>query len=126
MKSLLLDTNALVFYSDNSPRFGPKTKRLLASDVNLLYSPLSLFELNWKAKHNPRFKHSITSERLKELGFREAKVDSAVCEGLRGLQSDDPFDHLLVNQASVIGVQFLTSDTKILGSGLDFVVDLTD
>jgi PIN domain nuclease of toxin-antitoxin system len=126
MRSLLLDSNALVFYSDNSPRIGPKTRRLLASDIDLIYSPLSIFELNWKAKHNPKFRHGITTTRLQQLGFRESKVDSSVCESKLWVDSKDPFDNLLVGHAALIGAQFLTSDSKILGSGFDFVVDLTD
>jgi PIN domain nuclease of toxin-antitoxin system len=51
--------------------------------------------------------------------------DAAV-EKVPVLVSKDPFDLLLVAQASSRRMQFLTADMQILRSELDFVWDVTD
>ncbi|MDN5796628.1 MAG: hypothetical protein L0H79_12845 [Intrasporangium sp.] len=39
------------------------------------------------------------------------------------LAHHDPFDRMLLAQASAEGMRFLTSDAVLLGLGLDWVVD---
>jgi PIN domain nuclease of toxin-antitoxin system len=51
--------------------------------------------------------------------------DAAV-EKVPVLVSKDPFDLLLVAQASSRSMQFLTADMQILRSELSFVWDVTD
>jgi PIN domain nuclease of toxin-antitoxin system len=65
-------------------------------------------------------------EELSFLGIDELQVDSKVAENLLDLETSDPFDLALVAQAKQRGMLFLTSDQRILNSGLTFVRDLTD
>jgi PIN domain nuclease of toxin-antitoxin system len=125
MKSLLLDTNALLFYLTQSKRVGRKTQKLLDSS-NLFYSSISLFELKFKNLRSPSFRSIVTSENLKALGFSPLQFDDSASEHLVAIDTFDPIDTMLVAQAKSRGMMFLTSDQRILGANLDFVLDLTD
>jgi PIN domain nuclease of toxin-antitoxin system len=125
MKSLLLDLNALLFYLTQSKRVGRKTQKLLDSS-NLFYSSISLFELKFKNLRSPSFRSIVTSENLKALGFSPLQFDDSASEHLVAIDTFDPIDTMLVAQAKSRGMMFLTSDQKILGANLDFVLDLTD
>jgi PIN domain nuclease of toxin-antitoxin system len=125
MKSLLLDLNALLFYLTQSKRVGRKTQKLLDSS-NLFYSSISLFELKFKNLRSPSFRSIVTSENLKALGFSPLQFDDSASEHLVAIETFDPIDTMLVAQAKSRGMMFLTSDQKILGANLDFVLDLTD
>ncbi len=125
MKSLLLDTNALLFYLTQSKRVGRKTQKLLDSS-NLFYSSISLFEIKFKNLRSPSFRSVVTSENLKALGFSPLQFDDSASEHLVAIDTFDPIDTMLVAQAKSRGMMFLTSDQKILGANLDFVLDLTD
>jgi PIN domain nuclease of toxin-antitoxin system len=124
VQNVLLDTNALVFYVSGSNRFGRKSIRLLDRS-NLFFSPLSLIELKLKAKQG-KYVGSISAGDLEEIGLNEIPLDSEVAENLPTLATADPFDAMLVAQAKTAGYNFMTSDFRILESGFDFVVDLTD
>ncbi len=124
MKNLLLDTNVLIAYSLNSKKLGKKTRALL-NQGNLFYSPLSLFELKIKESRIKNFRSPISSQILKSLGMDALHFDAAV-EKVPVLVSKDPFDLLLVAQASSRSMQFLTADMQILRSELGFVWDVTD
>lgn len=125
MKSLLLDTNALHFYVTQSKRVGRQTIKLLDSS-NLFYSSISLFELKFKHLRLPSFRSLITAENLKALGFSPLHFDDSAYEHLVSIGTFDPIDTMLVAQAKSRGMLFLTSDQKILGANLDFVLDLSD
>ena len=124
MQNVLLDTNALVFYVSGSPRFGRKSIKVLDS-WNLFYSPLSLIELRLKAEKG-KFRGAVRSEDLKELGLNELTVSSGVEDHLVSLSTSDPFDRMLVAQAKAAGFSFMTSDSRILDSELEFSLDLAD
>jgi PIN domain nuclease of toxin-antitoxin system len=63
---------------------------------------------------------------LKALGFSPLQFDDSASEHLVAIETFDPIDTMLVAQAKSRGMMFLTSDQKILGANLDFVLDLTD
>jgi len=124
VQNVLLDTNALVFYVSGSARFGKKSIRVL-DNWNLFYSPLSLVELRLKAEKG-RFQGALRSEDLSELGLNELTMSAGVEDHLVSLPTSDPFDRMLVAQAKSAGYNFMTSDSRILESKLDFVLDLSD
>ncbi len=125
MSQLLFDTNALIFYTTLDRRIGKKTIALL-NRSELFYSPLSLIELKLKNRRATRPSPDLQLEELSFLGIDELQVDSKVAENLLDLETSDPFDLALVAQAKHRGMLFLTSDQRILSSGLTFVRDLTD
>jgi PIN domain nuclease of toxin-antitoxin system len=125
LSQLLFDTKALIFYATLDRRIGKKTIALL-NRSELFYSPLSLIELKLKNRRATRPSPDLQLEELSFLGIDELQVDSKVAENLLDLETSDPFDLALVAQAKQRGMLFLTSDQRILSSGLTFVRDLTD
>jgi PIN domain nuclease of toxin-antitoxin system len=124
VQSVLLDTNALVFYLTAFDRFGRKSIRTL-DNSNLFFSPLSLIELKIKSL-NGRFKGSVTAKDLMALGMKELRIGSEVADDIVKLDTSDPFDLMLIAQSKSAGYSFMTSDSRILESKLDFVLDLSD
>jgi PIN domain nuclease of toxin-antitoxin system len=124
VQSVLLDTHALVFYLTDFDRFGRRSIRTL-DNANLFFSPLSLVELKIKAIKG-RFKGSVTSKDLLALGMKELRIGSEVANEIIKLETSDPFDLMLVAQSKSAGYSFMTSDSRILESKLDFVLDLSD
>jgi PIN domain nuclease of toxin-antitoxin system len=124
VQSVLLDTHALVFYLTSFDKFGRKSIRTL-DNSNLFFSPLSLVELKIKAL-NGRFKGSVTAKDLLALGMKELRIGSEVADEIIKLETSDPFDLMLVAQSKAAGYSFMTSDSRILESKLDFVLDLSD
>lgn len=125
MNQLLFDSNALIFYTTLDRRIGKKTIALL-NRSELFYSPLSLIELKLRNRKATKPSPELQLEELDSLGIDELKVDSGVAANLLDLETSDPFDLALVAQAKQRGMLFLTSDQRILNSGLTFVRDLTD
>ncbi len=124
MQNVLLDTNALVFYLTSFDRFGRKSIRTL-DNSNLFFSPLSLIELKIKAL-NGRFKGAVSAKDLVALGMKELRLGSEVADDIVKLDTSDPFDLMLIAQSKSAGYSFMTSDSRILESKLDFVLDLSD
>jgi len=124
VQNVLLDTNALVFYLTSFDRFGRKSIRTL-DNSNLFFSPLSLVELKIKAL-NGRFRGTVTAKDLIALGMKELRIGSEVANEIVKLDTSDPFDLMLIAQSKSAGYSFMTSDSRILESKLDFVLDLSD
>lgn len=124
MSNVLLDTNAVVEYAAASKRFGRKTIRLLNSS-QLFFSSISLAELRLKELKWPGFRSNLDRENLAKLGMSELTFEARDADHIINIETKDPFDILLVGQAKCRELQFVTADLRILGSELDFVVDLT-
>ena len=125
MSNLLLDSNAVVEYAAASSRFGKKTIRLLNSS-QLFFSSITLAELRLKELKWPGYRSNLTTERLAELGLIELPYEAKDAEPMVEIETNDPFDLILVAQAISRQMKFVTADLRILRSDLDFVVDLTD
>lgn len=58
--------------------------------------------------------------------MKELRIGSEVADEIIKLETSDPFDLILVAQSKSAGYSFMTSDSRILESKLDFVLDLSD
>jgi PIN domain nuclease of toxin-antitoxin system len=66
------------------------------------------------------------STRLISQGLMPLSITAEHAEAIRNfpqLVRHDPFDRLLVAQASCAGLRLLTTDQILLGVGRDFIVD---
>jgi PIN domain nuclease of toxin-antitoxin system len=64
--------------------------------------------------------------RLTEQGLVLLNITAEHAEGIRELPElarHDPFDRLLVAQASQAGLHLVTADRVLLGHGYDFIID---
>lgn len=122
---LLLDSHALLWILDDSPRLGPDSRQLIEDSPGTAYSAASLWELTIKHLSGridlgDRFVDTVRGSGLTELPVHSAHIAAL---GSVRLPHRDPFDRLLVAQARSEGMRFLTADAAILGTGLPFLVD---
>lgn len=116
---LLFDTHLLLWTVGNSPRL-PKAAIKLIDDIEneLFFSAMSLWEFAIKCQLNrddlgvnPR----LLRRSLLDNGYTELPVTSEHAIAIDALPPihKDPFDRLLVAQATVEGITLLTAD-KVL------------
>jgi PIN domain nuclease of toxin-antitoxin system len=124
---MLLDTNALIWALSAPKKFGRQFLRRFEGAGWAYYSPISIFELQLLSrKHRgPQVSKEITAM-LNEIGLVELSYNSgaAVAAADFGhLANTDPFDWMLIAQASSAGVDFYTTDQRLFNLGLKFVKD---
>jgi len=126
--AVLLDTNALVWFLIGSNDIGRQTKRRLQVEPDLLVSSLSFAELKMKEM---RKKIILPPDLLESLASLQVKVQSFSAShafelGRFGsLVDHDPFDRMILAQASAERSQLITADHRLLSLDLDFVLDAT-
>jgi PIN domain nuclease of toxin-antitoxin system len=117
---LLLDTHVLLWATMNSPKLAAPARRLLNDpDNELLFSAVSIWEIAIKNRlGRPHFmvdplvlRNGLLSSKYGELAI--TSVHGAATESLP-LLHHDPFDRLLIAQATSEGLVLLTSDKDIL------------
>lgn len=116
---LLLDTHLLLWAGLDSPRL-PRTARMLLEDTanTRYFSVASLWEIGIKrAQGQSDFQFDVRSVRsgLLSRAFREILINgehAAYAGGLPSLHKD-PFDRMLVAQATLEQVSLLTSDPTV-------------
>ena len=126
--AVLLDTNALVWFLVGSNDIGRQTKRRLQVEPDLHASSLSFAELKMKEM---RKKIILPPDLLESLASLQVKVQSFSAShafelGRFGsLVDHDPFDRMILAQASAERSQLITADHRLLSLDLDFVLDAT-
>jgi len=123
---LLLDTQAVLWLLDDSPRLGPVARQTIMSSSRVHVSAATVWELTIKSMLGKMTVPAELSRRLTEQCLLLLSVTAEHAEGVRAfpeLARHDPFDRLLVSQASQAGLQLLTADRVLLGLGRPFIVD---
>ena len=125
---VLLDTHVLLWWLQDSSRLRAPTRALMADPGSeLLWSAASTWELAIKAglgkvrlgRPLSQFvTEAIARQSLTPLPIHHAHA--AAVEGLPPLHRD-PFDRLLVAQATVEGVPLLTADPQLTAYGIECV-----
>ncbi len=123
---ILLDTNALIRLLTEDPPVGPSARRAIEHSNRIHYSAISITEVVVKqmiGRLPPQvdLRGEVERAGLTELPFRARHAEEV--ERFPALVRHDPFDRMLLAQASVEGMQFLTSDALLLGLGLEWVLD---
>lgn len=116
---LLLDTHLLLWAADNIERVPPGARALMSDPQNeLLFSVVSLWEIAIKSGLNrPDF--CIDARMLRrgliDNGYRELPIFSEHAVAIDTLPPihKDPFDRLLIAQATVEGILLLTDDATV-------------
>jgi PIN domain nuclease of toxin-antitoxin system len=116
---LLLDTHLLLWASERSSRLSRAARALLSDPANeLLFSVASIWEISIKhAKGLVTFqaKPGMVWEELLKHGYQELPVigkHAIAAETLPRIHKD-PFDRILVAQATVEAMTLLTSDATV-------------
>jgi PIN domain nuclease of toxin-antitoxin system len=117
---LLLDTNVLLFVMAGAARVEHLEDRIVSDDNEVYVSAASYWEVAIK---NGIGKLAIDVAQLRQAanasGFIELPVTGAHTEYLTGLPSihKDPFDRILVAQATAEPMRLLTTDAVLAGYG---------
>lgn len=117
---LLLDTHVLLWSLTDDPRISAIRKRLLAADNDVFFSVASLWEIAIKV--------SLGKLQADATAVRDAAIEGGFVElpilgqhtlhvGEMPWHHRDPFDRLLVAQASAEPMRLLTADEQLLVYG---------
>lgn len=123
---ILLDTHILLWAISNDARLSEKARKLIGNEENeIYYSIVSLWEVEIKRLSHPDVM-PLTAKQLVEYciqsGFQEILVKDKHIFALGSLKREkgapshkDPFDRILICQASIENMIFITHDSLILG-----------
>lgn len=123
---LLLDTHILLWTLADDVRLSEKARKLFENEENdLYYSIASIWEIQMKCLAHPGqmdFTAEQVSHYCKESGFYKLPVNEAHIFYLKELKHienapphKDPFDRIMVCQAAVENMLFVTHDHLIAG-----------
>jgi len=116
---LLLDTHVLLWAAGQPERLSAKARRILGEEQNLLlFSAASLWEIAIKRglrRKDFQVDPRLLRRGLLDNGYQELPILSQHVVAIEDLPAihKDPFDRLLVAQATVEGVTLLTVDPVI-------------
>jgi PIN domain nuclease of toxin-antitoxin system len=123
---LLLDSQALLWLLDDNPRLGRQARQAITSAQGVHVSAATVWELTIKTMLGKLSVPAGLSKRLTAQGLVLLSITAEHAEALRDfpeLTSHDPFDRLLVAQASRTGLRLLTADQVLLDLDRDFILD---
>ena len=116
---LLLDTQILLWAAGQPERLSAAARKLLSNKRNdLLFSAASLWEIAIKkslGREDFRIEPRLLRRGLLDNGYTELPVTSQHAVSIDGLPPlhKDPFDRLLVAQATSEGITLVTADAQV-------------
>ena len=124
--NLLLDTHIAVWALNDDPALSEKARALILDpDNTIYYSTVSVWEVLLKHQRHPEnipFDEAAFSEGCREAGFVPLGLADKHILAMHSLQRpenapahSDPFDRLLLAQAKVENLSFLTHDKRMPG-----------
>ncbi len=125
---LLLDSQALLWLLDDNPRLGPRARQAITSAQGVHVSAATVWELTIKTMLGKLSVPADLPARLTTQGLELLSITAKHAEAIRDfpeLTRHNPFDRLLVAQASHAGLRLLTADQVLLNLGRDFILDAT-
>ena len=116
---LLLDTHLLLWAAGQSDRLSPEARKFIENPANeLFFSAASLWEVVIKralGRDDFRVDSRVLRRGLMDNGYSELSVASDHVVAIEGLPPihKDPFDRVLIAQATVEGFTLLTTDSLV-------------
>ncbi len=123
---LLLDSQALLWLLDDNPRLGAHARHAIATAQGVHVSAATVWELTIKTTLGKLSVPADLTTRLPEQGLELLSITAEHAEAIRAfpeLSRHDPFDRLIVAQASCTGLRLLTADRVLLDLHRDFILD---
>lgn len=114
---ILLDTHIFLWFINNDPQLSPTAKTLLESDVDLVVSVASLWEIAIKVSIGkmtlPKPFEVFIPEQLQqnEIEILPIEVHHLTQVGKLPFYHKDPFDRLLISQSLTEGIPIVSVDT---------------
>ncbi|MGH3275510.1 MAG: type II toxin-antitoxin system VapC family toxin [Streptosporangiaceae bacterium] len=109
-----------------NPRLGHRARQAITSARGVHVSAATVWELTIKTMLGKLSVPADLSERLTAQGLELLSITAEHAEAVRDfpeLTRHDPFDRLLVAQASRAGLRLLTADEVLLNLRRDFILD---
>lgn len=124
--NILLDTHILLWVLSNDARLPEKARKLIENEKNeIFYSIISLWEVELKHLAHPDAMPVLAKELMEyciQSGFRMISIKESHIFAMENLRREkdsqphkDPFDRLLICQASTENMIFVTHDSLISG-----------
>ena len=116
---LLLDTHLLIWAAIGSDRLSAKARKLIEDPINELYfSAASLWEIaikNGMGRADFQVDAKVLRRALLDNGYKELPITGAHTVAIESLPPihKDPFDRILVAQATAEGITLLTTDVLV-------------
>ncbi|MCC2333787.1 type II toxin-antitoxin system VapC family toxin [Cellulomonas wangsupingiae] len=120
--TVLLDTHVVLWLLADDPRLGPRARDRLAAAGERLVSTASLWEIAIKVELGKLHVPDDLPTRITAAGLgwlEPGAVHTWAVRDVRGMPHRDPFDRLLLAQASVERVALMTADQALLDARLD-------
>jgi PIN domain nuclease of toxin-antitoxin system len=120
---LLLDTHAFIWWDDGKlPQ--PVVRRIQRAD-QVFVSAVSAWEIAIKAGLGKMIARASVADALEDYGFLELPVRAAHADALKSLPPlhRDPFDRMLVAQASSENLAIVSRDAVLTGYKVPIVWD---
>ncbi len=111
---------------DDNPRLGPRARQAIASAQGVHVSAATVWELTIKAMLGKLSVPADLGEKLAGQGLELLSITAEHAEAISDfpeLTRHDPFDRLIVAQASRAGLRLLTADHVLLNLRRDFILD---
>jgi PIN domain nuclease of toxin-antitoxin system len=120
---LLLDTHVLLWWELGSPRLGPSTRAAIGASEVVYVSAASAWEAELKRGVGKLIFAGDFDDMVKANGFTELHVSIRHATAMRAFppHHTDPFDRLLVAQASVEGCTLVTADSALSVYGVQLL-----
>jgi PIN domain nuclease of toxin-antitoxin system len=113
MIHLLLDTNVVIWLSNDEPRINQIKDLIFSPDAEVFISAVSWWEMAIKVRTG-KLRVDVAKLRslAEEYDFRELPLYGRAAEALITLPKlhNDPFDHMLLAQAITEPMRFITGD----------------
>jgi len=125
---ILVDTHVLLWSLARGDKIGPKARRLTERAGVRYVSAVTDAEIAIKGARNKLRAPSELADLITTLGFVSLPWEARHAAGLGrfpALDRHDPFDRLLVAQAEVDGLTFLTADSTLLSLDQPWIIDAT-
>ncbi|MCW2749101.1 MAG: hypothetical protein JWR83_211 [Aeromicrobium sp.] len=124
----LADSHVVLWMADDDRRLGTQMRSILQSDTTKFVSAASVLELTIKLLNGGLVVPRGIEALVEPQGFTPLPVTiehSSAIAAFPVLKRHDPFDRILLAQAKVEGLTFLTADRRLLTLGFDWIVDAT-
>ena len=122
--SLLLDTHVALWGLAGDAALGDDFLDRLRYDPDILLSPVTVWEITIKQAAGKLGGPADLAERVRNMGFRELPITQAhaLVAGRLPMHHRDPFDRMLVAQATVEGMTLATRDSDIQKYDVDTLI----
>lgn len=113
--NLLLDTNVLLWWLADSPRLSRDARKIITSSPVVFVSAATTWEIEIKRALGKLKAPEDLEEELSASHFVPLAITVAhsIAAAKLPRHHDDPFDRMLIAQASLEGLTLVTSDRKL-------------